>query len=285
MFKLLSVEDLAKERGTAVSENLVKAALPSYLRPPLIEVVCGAVFKSLPAMRIPHVGLFWNLIRNQYPTCQHADPLDPAPENFDSATGLPLPRIWLIGESGNNLVQIQGDRLFFNWRKINETDEYPHHRVVLASFRKIFGEFQSFLSEHQLGTIELSRCELTYINHVFQGEHWKSLAEISNVLPDLCWRQTKRFLPLPSDLGWNTGFALPDGKGRLVINLKQATRRTDKAPLAVLELTARGLGAEKTVEAAWEWFSVAHEWIVRGFADITASEIQRNLWNLEEASS
>ena len=28
----------------------------------------------------------------------------------------------------------------------------------------------------------------------------------------------------------------------------------------------------------WNWFDLAHEWIVRGFADLTTEKIQQNIW-------
>ena len=40
---------------------------------------------------------------------------------------------------------------------------------------------------------------------------------------------------------------------------------------------------ETTIEnAIHEWYDVAHEWIVRGFTDLTTPEIQR-VWEREDA--
>jgi hypothetical protein len=46
----------------------------------------------------------------------------------------------------------------------------------------------------------------------------------------------------------------------------------------LIQLTATGLGADKSMDAVWEWFEVAHEWIVCGFTDLTGATIQKDIW-------
>lgn len=63
---------------------------------------------------------------------------------------------------------------------------------------------------------------------------------------------------------------------------KQATRTKDKVPLLVLELMkTRAIGESASKEAIREWFDLAHEWIVRGFTDLTTTEIQK-IWERED---
>jgi hypothetical protein len=91
----------------------------------------------------------------------------------------------------------------------------------------------------------------------------------------------RRFLPSPINIAWQTNFTLPEKKGRLTLNLQEAIRTEDKVPLFVLELTARGLGEPSSKNAFREWFDVAHEWIVRGFTDLTTLEVQKVFWERE----
>ncbi len=74
---------------------------------------------------------------------------------------------------------------------------------------------------------------------------------------------------------------MPEKKGHLIVNLKQATRTEDKVTLLVLELKTQGTGESADKEAIREWFDLAHEWIVRGFTDLTTPEIQK-IWEREE---
>ena len=49
-------------------------------------------------------------------------------------------------------------------------------------------------------------------------------------------------------------------------------------------MTARAVGELETdKKAIREWFDVAHEFIVRGFTDLTTPEVQRSVWEREDA--
>lgn len=73
-------------------------------------------------------------------------------------------------------------------------------------------------------------------------------------------------------------FPLPEDNGRLKMTLQHGERKLDRCPLLILQISARGLGGDKSMDTVWEWFELAHEWIVRGFDDMTAPTIQRDVW-------
>ena len=58
-------------------------SLPSYKVPPVIEVVCGINFKSIEQFKAPHFGLFWQKVRDEFPTLKHATPLGFPPKTTD----------------------------------------------------------------------------------------------------------------------------------------------------------------------------------------------------------
>lgn len=89
-------------------------------------------------------------------------------------------------------------------------------------------------------------------------------------------------MPDPTNIAWQVRFELPESKGWLNVKLNQATRKVDGIPSLILELTARGLGEEKTEKGMHDWFDLAHDWIVRGFTDLTEKEIQENIWKREK---
>ena len=262
-------------------------SLPSYKIPPVIEVVCGIRFKNIEQFKAPHFGLFWQKVRDKFPTLKHASPLGFRPEATDliSDTGLlfPLPRLWFINTKENGLIQLQNDRFLYNWRKILQEEIYPRYQSVINAFKTNLNIFKTFLEEESLGSIDPIECELTYINHILKGEGWKSPADIHGVLSDLDWStNVDRFLPEPLNLGWNTTFALPEDSGRLHVQLDQKIQQIDKKPLFTLQLIARGLGADKSEDAIWNWFELAHKWIVCGFADLTNTKIQTEIWQRED---
>lgn len=250
--------------------------LPQYGDPPVVEVGCGIVFEALPQLKAPHLGLLWDKIRTTYPKCNHAPPIG----NFiTDSVGLPWPRIWFVDEEGNHLIQVQPNRLHFNWRKMGEDEEYPTYKTVIASFKDIFELFSGFVSEFSLGPLNPMECELVYVNHIPKGTAWNSVADMNNIFPDLTWRSdTDRFLDEPSNITWSANFQLPDDKGTLRATLREMTRPIDKLPILRFELTTRGLGEDKSMNAIWDWFELAHEWIVLGFSDLTDVKTQTDIW-------
>jgi hypothetical protein len=124
---------------------------------------------------------------------------------------------------------------------------------------------------------------LTYVNLIPQGSGWDDISDISQVFPDFAWRTSKkRFLPPPEGMSWQTSFPLPHRMGRLRVLIQKAQRRDDKHPLFRFELTVRGMASDTSPEARRAWFDAAHEWVVRGFADVTADELQKTLWRRKQ---
>lgn len=250
--------------------------LPDYKKPPVIEVVCGITFEKIKHFKATHLGLFWQELRHEYPNCQHAHPLGFPGGPDQSIDMLPLPRMWFINKDTSGLIQLQNDRFLYNWRKIRDNNPYPRYCEIIKVFKANLEIFNSFLEKEELEPIKPIELELSYVNHIVKGEGWESFAKIHDVLPDLCWRSnTERFLPEPDSMGWQCTFPLPENNGSLNINLKHANRKSDNHPLLSLENSARWNGGDKPLNKIWDWFDLAHEWIVRGFADITNMEFQK----------
>jgi uncharacterized protein (TIGR04255 family) len=258
----------------------VAKRFPDYEKPPVIEVVCGIVFEKIEQFKGAHLGLFWQKVRKGFPKCEHAPPLGFSPESTDLMKNLPLPRMWFVSEEDDRLIQLQNDRMLYNWRKVEGKELYPRYDTIIEPFKNNLEVLRQFLEEEDLGKIVPVNCELTYINHIPQGSGWNTLSDIHEVLPDLNWRsENERFLPQPLRVGWNVAFRLEDeDRGHLNVSLEYGTRRLDKRPVLVLQLTARGLGGKKTMEAVWDWFDVGHKWIVCGFSDLTGSKVQAEVW-------
>jgi uncharacterized protein (TIGR04255 family) len=255
--------------------------LPSYRNPPVNEVVSGMRFAIPDKIRIPHIGILWDKFRKDYPVIQHAPPIATTKGQLliDSKTGLPLQRVWFINKTDDQLIQFQFDRFYFNWRRRQK--KYPRYPYVIENFRKVLDTIKDFFIEFELGELKPIECELTYINHIPKGEGWDTFDDLPRIFSDFVWTQKMdRFLPNPESVQWQAAFPLPDKKGKLSINLKQATRTEDKVQIFVFELIARGIGETK-IDNIQEWFDVAREWIVRGFTDLTTPEMQR-VWGRED---
>ena len=255
------------------------SSLPSFKNPPINEVVCGVRFHPSDNFRIPHIGLLWERFRSDYPIIQHAPPLVSAKGEItiDTASGVPLPRVWFINKEDDQLIQFQVDRFYFNWRR--RKNDYPRYSYVIKQFEYLWDIVVTFFNEFNYGELNPIECELSYINHIPKGEGWDTINDLSKIFSDFTWNQVaERFLPEPENVTWQTNFKLPEDSGHLTVSLKQAIRTEDKAPLIVFELTARGPAESNVKDSILKWFDLAHEWIVRGFVDLTTQEIQTKVW-------
>ncbi len=253
--------------------------LPSYKNPPVNEVVCGMRFKTTEQPRIPYIGLLWGKFKDKYPNVQHASPLALRAGQLliDSATGTPIPRIWFINDAGDELFQFQGDGFYFNWRR--RKDVYPRFSHIMPQFLYFYDVIEEFYKEFQLGEIEPIEYELTYINHILVGSGWESIDDLPKVFSRLNWEQEEnQFLPYPSDIAWNATFLLPEEKGRLAVNLKKGTLAENKMPVLLFEFKTIGIDSPENLK---KWFELAHEWIIKGFTDLTTPEMH-TLWERED---
>src|SRR6266545_3182497 len=124
--------------------------LPEYGRPPVNEVVCGVLFKSLDHFLTPYLGRLWDSFKGEYPTCEEAPPIIPIVETFgerrtqskpEFAEIPPQPRVWFVHANRNGIIQVQRDRFLHNWRKIRPKDEYPRYRNVISMFQSHLSQF------------------------------------------------------------------------------------------------------------------------------------------------
>lgn len=262
-------------------ERFSGGILPSYRHPPLIEVVCGIRFQPSPNFTLPYFGLLWNKFREKYPRIQHAAPLMVGVNQFlvDTVTGAPLPRVWFINSQDDQLIQFQLDHIYFNWRQ--RQDVYPRYRHVIHNFEEVFDTIKVFFEESTLGNFTPIECELTYLNHIIKRQDKETADELKRIFKDFSWDKSPRFLSNPINVSWNLSFLLPGKKGNLMVSLHEGVRKEDNSPLFVLQLTAKGIGHSKDKQGIREWFDTAHEWIVRGFADLTTESIQIEEWGKE----
>lgn len=261
--------------------------MPEYDKPPVVEVVCGVLFRPLKGILAPHTGVLWERFRSTFSKCAELPLIAPSVETFDEAMQAtieltdvpPIPRLWFLSDREDRLVQFQRDRLLFNWKRVDPTDEYPHFQDVFASFQQHLGELAAFLEQAKMGEIEPRQFELTYVNHIDPAVIAGDISGLGALFPDLAWRADQpRFLRPPEDATWRISFVLPDRSGRLHATVRTLVDASTARPLIRFELTARGIGADKTVAAMPAWFATAHEWIVRGFADLTHLKVQKTAW-------
>lgn len=262
--------------------------LPEYDNPPLTEVICGVTFQPLNNLTATHFGIIWSMFQPEFPRVEEVAPLASPIEIFEGQalegslefTDIPpLPRQMFISQNERNIIQVQRDRFVFNWRKVKLEDSYPRYDNVFSSFQEKLTTVKDFLSN---GDIQLnpSQYELTYINQIPECDIWKNIDELDKVFPNFSLNfDSSLILKEPENANMRISFMLPNKMGRLHASIKTgATRRIDNKKLIIFELTARGIESNSNLDEMKGWFDIAHEWIVKGFTDLTSKPIQEELW-------
>lgn len=263
--------------------------LPDFRKPPLAETVLSLQFEPIAGLSIAHLGLLWMRFRKRFPLIEEQPPLSPVLEKFGAPTEAhvevtveekpPVPRLWFLRQDKTQLIQAQADRFIHNWRKMEGMEPYPRFEPIRQSFREEVVEFEQFLSDEGLGAAVVNQCEVTYVNHIEPEGVWERHGQLDRVLANWLSVSEGRFLPEAEDGGLRIRFVICDETGnqvgRLHVLSQPAWKKTDKTPILVLNLTARGKPVDGGIEGAFRFFELGRRWIVRGFADLTTPQMHK----------
>lgn len=261
--------------------------LPDYESPPVIESSIGIQFDGLANYHSLDAGSFWNRIKDDFPLIQEMAPLEPAFETFGPSNGtfrqpqlqiLPAaiqPRFCFISKSGAELVQLQKDRLFFNWRKNESAARYPRYPHVKDRLREQLGHLYAWAEANRLGEIIPTQCEAVYVNRIPLQDASGKQCGLSHFLP---WLEGLK--GRTEDGTFLFRRRLHDESGmpvaRLSFDLRYGTDQIGERE-AQLVLLVRGRPREPTMEACLELIDAEREVIVQTFTDITADSAHQ-IW-------
>ncbi len=256
--------------------------LPKYDNPPVIETVLGVEFEPLYLWQIPHFGLFWNEVREDYQNFSVQSPLPQQVERFGeerntfviNLTPQPQPRCWFFDSTNSWLLQIQNSRFISNWKQNHSS--YPTYGGFYERLAKEWGKFNDFLSSENLGKPKLLQCEVSYINHIEIEDNFDNLGEI---FPAWAGLKEDSFLPKPEAIVINTVYVIPENSGRLYIEMQPVIRQTDLKAALQLSVTAKVKTASN--EELKESLDLAHKWVIKSFTDFTSDKIHK-VWQRKQ---
>ena len=191
-------------------------------------------------------------------------------------------RFWFETEKDDELLQIQQDRLIYNWKRpsdnLDDENCYPRYEPVIKNFFKYYDILLKTLEDKKIESSKPSFLELSYINLIDMPE--KGLANIGSVFKDISWSENNRFLPVPENLQHRNFFQIPSLPLRLVTDLSMRQRVRDGKIALHYELSVRGPINNLSSDDMREWFDNARLWITYGFVD-TTSEKMHEKWGIE----
>lgn len=262
-----------------------------FANPPVIETVLSVQFETIQAMRSVHFGLFWNSVRELFPFTEDKPPIspiievasEPSPQAMQfhlEQLDFSLNRLWLLNSAGTELIQIQNDRFIKNWKQSADNVAYPHYEPVLKpAFEQDFKNFQAFLSNQQLGETKINQCEVTYVNHIMSGEGWNTWDEVENIFTFFTQFPDTPYPGKGEEVRFHTRFPIygPNGEwiGRLRVDVQPALRASDKKPMYVMNLTARGM-----IGNGYDFLDIGRRYIVNSFKNLTTTKMHE-IWEMK----
>jgi len=273
--------DISSRGATAISED----GLPDFANPPVDETALSIQFQPIPKFNIPHFGLYWSIVRREYPNFEVQQPIGHVTEQFGPAVRsgrqlgfalleLPEVRCWFIDESGTKLVQVQRDHFVHNWRKITGSEVYPRYPILRASLEREWRRFREFLEQERLEPPKVNQVEVTYVNYI----DWDGSTDLDKVVKALASPVNGRtFLPEPERTNMQVAYRMPNDAGRLHIALTPVIRGRDAKEVLQMTLTARLAPKSPSDDAVFGALDLGRKWVVQGFTDFTTPEMPQ-IW-------
>lgn len=252
--------------------------LVSFQRPP-VEEVALAVQLVDPVFSFDQLVLLDQQLRETYPLKEFQPQLgrmaiNPEPL-FQFGQASAMPRIWWLTKDGHYVVQAQADRIVLNWRGLGRSVPYPRYKEVRRRFEHLQEAATAITGERA----PLDLIEVTYVNEL-RPTGVAASKPLGSFLRTVRFPENAKFLQSPTDTRWAAKWAIdptPEGfSGALEANAEPALSRHDQHPVYLLTMTCRLTAAHPLLLAdSVGPLDLAHEWIVRGFADITTPEMHQ----------
>lgn len=264
-----------------------------------------AVQFAQPVVDLEVLAAFAAAVKDEFPHREQHAPLPPMVEDFGVPSGptfqlqfgdqFMLPRSWFVSRDGSHVIQLQGDRVVLNWRRTGDDAPYPRYDGLRPMLDAHLGRLLKLVQAAGGPEPTINFCEVTYVNQIRlpgtePGPPHPDLAEaLALVRPaDEC---DFRFLPRGTeDETFHARFRIASRRdqtqpgGRLYLSAAPVFAVEDQRPLFLLNLSAHVLPDEPTFSSAWDALDVGHEWVVRGFKDVTTARMHA-VWEEEAASS
>lgn len=278
--------------GTAVEASVppFDASLVDFKCPPVVEVALGLQFSEPITSDARTLGRFWPTIQEEYPRLEQQPALPPQAEEFGSPqaptfefiSAPPPPRHWFLNPAGDWLIQIQPDRIMFNWRKTRDDAEYPRYAELRPQLRAHVDGLLALPDGPDAKGVTPTWVEVTYVNQVLArpGEELPRLADILNIVVDP--PEGAVVPPLEHTTLIQQYFVKDDETpvGRLHLTAQPGVRNVDQVPLYTITLVVRLRPAEPTLDEAFTALDRGRAILVQAFRDVTKPSMHEQ-WEIE----
>ncbi|MEJ0068313.1 MAG: TIGR04255 family protein [Pseudomonadota bacterium] len=220
-----------------------------------MEVGLTVQFPALQGLHIGHYGVLWERVRDEFPKLQTAPLIEPQYERFGLKRPLfqgfrvemmslpPMPRCWYLSEDETHLIQLQNDRISFNWRKLPAQQPYRQYEPIRADFLRHFRTIATALDGLGVPITPADQCEVTYVNQIEPCSVWENHNQADRIFSVLQPPPSRDPLPPLEETRFEQKYLLSgsDGQliGRLTAQCQPGFRIGNEQPIFLFSLTAR----------------------------------------------
>jgi uncharacterized protein (TIGR04255 family) len=254
-------------------------SLADFRRPPVVETSLGFYFPPMSAWSFIHFGALWESFKDKYPKPEYKPPLQvpvqPQQLIMEILTDIgkfPL-RMCLVDASNTQLVQVQNGCFLHNWRKTTETPLYQHYENLRPVFLQDWELFCQFLDRNSIPHPNVSRCEMTYFNHLVRGEDWQSISDFQDMFPT--WHVGSGDVPFSKIEMMNFSVWYEHSEGKVQITVSPGVRQDDGKEVIQLTVTGSATPTGSTGDELFECLDSSHRSAVLGFVKFTSEQLQK----------
>lgn len=261
--------------------NKFTSSKHSFKTPPVFETALSVQFDELPEFSTVHFGRFHETIQKQFPVAKDAARLQEVHEYFPFRASRIVLReqpiqpnrvMYCDAADPRRLLQLQPDRIGYNWRRSDSGEPYPPFSNYAENFVAYFRQFESFCAVADLGKVTPNLVEVTYINRI-ECRNGESPSTCLNRVFGLSQTPEGTFLPAPEQSSLRRMFSFPDQSGRLYTEVDTQADHVLQRLIGRINVT-RG-------EDFIAPLQLAHDWVTDSFVVLSEYDARSMDWQQE----
>lgn len=252
-----------------------RSLLVDFENPPVVETSLGFYFQRIEGWNLLHYGSLWEKFRTKYPKTQFLPPVMEGPINFPLSLNFAAPpiRVCFVDATQTQLIQVQDSLFLHNWRKGEASYNYQHYHAILPMFIDDWHQFSAFLNDRGIKRPVISRCEMSYFNHLVRGAEWKDYSELPDIFP--AWNAGVLESPAnkPSAVALSMSYPISDGSVNFAV--QPGVREGDGKEIIQLTVTASVYPSKQEDSDIFDCLNLCHENAVKGFISFTTGKMHK----------
>ena len=243
--------------------------------PPINEVVFG-LYLDPSFFDASFFGRYYEKIKDKYPKITKRNPITSGSANDELVDNV-HPCMMFESNEGNELIQLQPNRFYFNWRARNGK-KYPGFQKTYLSFENEWDRYNKWLKETiPIQDVPIKQLELVYVNHITGSPVlWDS--ELSGA------HEIFSIFNVPLGLNGDSPYHMATQFAYILKNESKLTYQVNSGQqngknILILSMTAVS-EPDKHKNVAAKWFGETHDYIADFLKNTTTSKAHK-AWGLK----